>query len=67
MSWFGFEWGKCFLSPIPDMKTGETVSCDLSESANLEQIKRMLSAAFDKFEYLSGSDHAFGPGMAAQA
>ena len=49
VSQFGFSWGKCYLSPILDMNTNEIISYDLSQSANMEQIQRMLAGAFTKF------------------
>lgn len=46
--------GKAYLSPILDMCSGDIVSWDLSLSPNLEQIKRMLDEAFDKYPNLQG-------------
>ena len=54
VSQFSFTWGKCYLSPILDMNTNEVVSYDLSLSPNLEQIKRMLNEAFEKFPCVNG-------------
>ena len=54
VSQFNFSWGKCYLSPILDMHTNEIISYDLALSPNLEQIKRMLNRAFEKFPSLSG-------------
>ncbi len=54
VSQFNFSWGKCYISPILDMKTNEIISYDLSQSPNLEQIKRMLKRAFDKFPVVDG-------------
>ena len=54
VSQFNFSWGKCYLSPILDMNSNEIVSFDLSLSPNMEQIKRMLANAFDKFPDVSG-------------
>jgi putative transposase len=54
VSQFNFSWGKCYLSPILDMATNEIISYDLSLSPNMEQIKRMLDKAFEKFPSLSG-------------
>lgn len=45
---------KCYLSPILDMNTNEIISYDLALSPNLEQIKRMLDKAFDKFSSVNG-------------
>ena len=50
---FNFSWGKCYLSPIIDMYTNEVISYDLSMSPNLNQIKRMLEMAFEKFKSLT--------------
>lgn len=47
VSQFNFPWGKCYLSPIKDMFTGEIISCDLSLHPNMAQISRMLKRAFD--------------------
>lgn len=54
VSQFGFSWGKCYLSPILDMNTNEIISYDLSQSANMEQIQRMLAGAFTKFPSVDG-------------
>lgn len=54
VSQFNFTWGKCYISPILDMHTNEIISYDLSLSPNLEQIKRMLDKAFEKFQNFNG-------------
>lgn len=54
ISQFNFTWGKCYLSPILDMATNEIISYDLSQTPNLEQIKRMLEKAFKKFPKVKG-------------
>lgn len=54
VSQFNFTWGKCYLSPILDMNTNEIISYDLSTSPNLDQVKRMLNKAFDKFPSVKG-------------
>lgn len=54
VSQFSFPWGKCYFSPILDMNSNEIVSYDLSESPNMEQIKRMLRNAFEKFPEVNG-------------
>ena len=54
ISQFSLSWGKCYMSPILDMNTNEVISYDLSKSPNLEQIRRMLDGAFDKFPDVSG-------------
>ena len=54
ISQFSFSWGKCYLSPILDMNTNEIISYDLALSPNMEQIKRMLDKAFEKFPTLNG-------------
>ena len=54
VSQFNFSWGKCYLSPILDMNTNEIISYDLALSPNLEQIKRMLDKAFDKYSSVNG-------------
>ena len=46
--------GKCYLSPILDMHTNEVVSYDLALHPNLDQVKRMLDNAFDKFSNVEG-------------
>ena len=46
--------GKCYLSPILDMHTNEVVPCNLALSPNMEQVKRMLDKAFDKFSNVEG-------------
>lgn len=62
VSQFNFSWGKCYLSPILDMHTNEVVSYDLALHPNLDQVKRMLDNAFDKFSNVEGlifhSDYA---------
>ena len=50
---FSFPWGKCYLSAIIDMKTNEVISYDLSRSPNMEQIKRMLENAIQRFPNVS--------------
>ena len=54
VSQFSFSWGKCYISPILDMNSNEIVSFDLSLSPNMEQIKRMLDKAFEKFPDVEG-------------
>lgn len=54
VSQFTFSWGKCYLSPILDMYTNEIISFDLSLHPNLEQIERMLHAAFTAFPKVTG-------------
>ena len=54
VSQFNFSWGKCYLSPILDMASNEIISYDLALSPNMEQIKRMLDSAFQKFPNLKG-------------
>ena len=54
VSQFNFSWGKCYLSPILDMNTNEIISYDLSTSPNLDQVKRMLERAFNKFPNVKG-------------
>ncbi|MGX9359007.1 IS3 family transposase [Mycoplasma sp. 2575] len=54
VSQFNFSWGKCYLSPILDMHTNEVVSYNLALHPNLEQVKRMLDNAFDKFSNVEG-------------
>ncbi len=54
VSQFNFSWGKCYLSPILDMNTNEIISYDLSLSPNLDQIRRMLDRAFEKFPSVEG-------------
>ena len=54
VSQFSFPWGKCYISPILDMNTNEVISYDLSLNPNLEQIRRMLDRAFEKFPSVKG-------------
>jgi transposase InsO family protein len=54
VSQFNFVWGKCYISPILDMYTNEIISYDLSMHPNLEQIRRMLQRAFNKFPSVKG-------------
>lgn len=54
VSQFNFSWGKCYLSPIKDMYTGEIVSYDLSLHPNMAQINRMLRRAFESHGGLEG-------------
>ena len=49
-----FHGGKCYFSPILDMNTNEIISYDLSLHPNLDQIKRMLEKAFNKFPKTEG-------------
>ena len=54
VSQFNFSWGKCYICPILDMHTNEIISYDLSQRPNLEQTKRMLDSAFEKFPSVDG-------------
>jgi len=54
ISQFNCPFGKCYLSPILDMYTGEIISWDLSLSPNYEQITKMLNQAFKKHKHLEG-------------
>ena len=54
VSQFNFSWGKCYFSAILDMHTNEIISYDLSLHPNLDQIKRMLEKAFNKFPKTEG-------------
>ena len=54
VSQFNFSWGKCYMSPVLDMNTNEVVSYDLSLRPNLDQIRRMLNGAFEKFPSVKG-------------
>ncbi|MGT2932993.1 IS3 family transposase [Streptococcus catagoni] len=49
-----FFTGKCYISPVLDRNTNEIISYDLSRSSKLEQIRRMLSRAFNKFPSVEG-------------
>ena len=54
VSQFSFSWGKCYFSPILDMNNNEIVAYDVALSPNMEQIKRMLNSAFEKFPAVEG-------------
>ena len=54
VSQFSLSWGKCYMPPILDMNTNEVISYDLSRSPNMEQVRRMLDDAFNKFPDVSG-------------
>lgn len=54
VSQFNCSFGKCYLSPIIDMFTGEVISWDLSLSPNFEQTIKMLNQAFEKHSNLKG-------------
>ena len=54
VSQFNFSWGKCYISPILDMNTNEIISYDLSLRPTLDQVKRMLEKAFEKFPNVTG-------------
>jgi putative transposase len=54
VSQFSFPWGKCYLSPIKDMFTGEIVAYDLSLRADFSQTRRMLGRAFRRHPGLRG-------------
>ena len=54
VSQFKLSWGKCYLSPILEMNTNEIISYNLSLSPNMEQIKDMLSKAFERFPSVKG-------------
>ncbi len=54
VSQFTCSFGKCFLSPIIDMFTGEVISFDLSLSPNYDQTVRMLNKAFANHSNIKG-------------
>lgn len=54
VSQFNCSFGKCYLSPILDMYSGDIVAWDLSLSPSFEQTNRMLDRAFAKHSDLSG-------------
>ena len=54
VSQFNLPWGKCYISPLLDMHTNEVVSYNLSLHPNMEQIKDMLTKAFDRFPSVQG-------------
>ena len=54
VSQFNFSWGKCYISPILNMNTNEIISYDLSLHPTLDQVKRMLEKAFEKFPNVTG-------------
>ena len=54
VSQFNLSWGKCYISPILDMNTNEIISYNLSTSPNMEQIRDMLSKAFERFPSVQG-------------
>ena len=54
VSQFNLSWGKCYFSAILDMHTNEIISYDLSLHPDLNQIKRMLEKAFNKFSKTEG-------------
>jgi putative transposase len=54
VSQFSLPWGKCYLSPIKDMFTGEIVAYDLSLRADFSQTRRMLARAFRRHPSLRG-------------
>lgn len=51
---FKLPYGKLYLSPILDMYDSSIISFDISISPNLEQVRRMLAHAFEKYEKLDG-------------
>ena len=54
VSQFNCLFGKCYLSLIIDMFTGEVISWDLSLSPNFVQTINMLNQAFEKHPNLDG-------------
>ena len=46
--------GKCYLSAILDMNTNEIISYELSLHPTLNQVKRMLDKAIEKFPNVKG-------------
>jgi putative transposase len=54
VSQFKLLWGKCYLSPILDMFTGEIISYDLSLHPDFSQTTRMLDAAFKTHPNIEG-------------
>ncbi len=54
VSQFNCPFGKAYLSPLIDMKVGDIIYWDVSLSPNLDQIRRMLDAAFLKYPNLEG-------------
>lgn len=49
-----FRGENVIFSPILDMNNNEVISYDLSLHPNLEQIKRMLAGALEKFPDVKG-------------
>ena len=54
VSEFHISEGKLYLSPILDMHNREIISYSISKSPNYQQIKEMLSMAFEKYDNLEG-------------
>ena len=54
VSEFKISSGKLYLSPILDMHNDEIVSYDISITPDFNQIKRMLTGAFEKYDSLNG-------------
>ena len=52
---FAFDWGKVYLSPVMDLCNRQIIGCDISRRPNFDQIKNMMSSAFDGRKIADGA------------
>ena len=52
---FAFDWGKVYLSPVMDLCNRQIIGYDISRRPNFDQIKNMMSSAFDGRKIADGA------------
>ena len=52
---FAFDWGKVYLSPVMDLCDRQIIGYDISRRPNFDQIKNMMSSAFDGRKIADGA------------
>ena len=52
---FAFDWGKVYLSPVMDLCNRQIIGYDISRRPNFDQIKNMMSSAFEGRKIVDGA------------
>lgn len=52
---FAFDWGKVYLSPVMDLCNRQIIGYDISRRPNFDQIKNMMSSAFEGRKIADGA------------
>ena len=52
---FAFDWGKVYLSPVMDLCNRQIIGYDISRRPNFDQIKNMMSSAFEERKTVDGA------------